>query len=478
MLCPFLPGQEVNVLEVPIQTDSPNDFVQHKATSSIWPEVFTMDPKQKYRKPKPIKSILSLFTEALTPKTTPKANNTIFSAPSSLRRQASKTFQRPLKPALDRRPRSASLTKRSFSGVSRKIRVTKSSGSPAKPASPTAPDVPDFPTRRCLERIVMGNRKPSEIALIPETSLAPQLRCDSKSMHSYGAPSASFLPQDVPHLPWTEKSSVQDSSGPNNASSKSDQIHIGQQRTSSTRSLWEQHQERNTSQRIEMSAHQNLLAVPEINNPHPSSSCQRDGWTLHEPCDGHSHVTYTEPGCGTQRSGLAFSGSLDAVPNRLLKSVSTFNGPNADTPPGLASSSIGADAISPLHLPQPETPSISEFGEDLLDTKIFSDFESPANTPHLEESLKLSLDHRDIVLGGQGTLALSIQNYNLPESDEESLKLRKVRSVPFRPGSGTLSLHDQAGTDLVQPWRNGAEHQSIPLDELVDELAYLGDLII
>lgn len=140
--------------------------------------------------------------------------------------------------------------------------------------------------------------------------------------------------------------------------------------------------------------------------------------------------------------------------------------------PGLASSSVYTGGMSPFHLSQPDTPSISDFGEDLLGGGLSSE----TKYCHL--------------LGTQGprdtsTSSLSngayagFQEYSLSETDQASvLTVCKHPNANLESrGSGT-SFGQNGSTELVHSWNDGSGHQMTALEELVDDLGYLGELII
>lgn len=179
---------------------------------------------------------------------------------------------------------------------------------------------------------------------------------------------------------------------------------------------------------------------------------------------GESRLPYDEVDCGAQ----SFSGSDSS-------SYSTSN----LFSPGLAPGSVYTDAMSPYHLSQPDTPSISEFGGDFLETRTDSNFEphvtlfnvdGPKNvrigsTAHLHDTQYPELD--------------GFQGYSLSETEQASvLTLRKSSSATLESHGGGSPFGKQGSKDLVRSWNDGSEHRITALEELFDDLGYLGEMIV
>lgn len=150
-------------------------------------------------------------------------------------------------------------------------------------------------------------------------------------------------------------------------------------------------------------------------------------------------------------------------------SVSSYTTNNIFSP-GLASSSVYTGGMSPFHLSQPGTPSISDFGEDVLGGGISSD------TNYC--GLPGTQGPRDTSTSGLINRAYpGFQQYSLSETDQTSvLSVRKHPNASLESrGSGT-SFHDSK--ELVHSWNDGSEHRMTALEEFVGDLGYLGELII
>lgn len=134
--------------------------------------------------------------------------------------------------------------------------------------------------------------------------------------------------------------------------------------------------------------------------------------------------------------------------------------------------------LSPHYLSQPESPSVRDFEEawesGYADPPSYLG-SNRGNSP-LADLLPnsspfelLEISHSPNNGGGR------FKGYSLPEPEHASdLTLRKPASVMFSPKQ-ELSSNDH----LVQSWNDGMTHGPITaLDELVDELGYLGKMIV
>ena len=156
--------------------------------------------------------------------------------------------------------------------------------------------------------------------------------------------------------------------------------------------------------------------------------------------------------------------------------------------PYFDSNTTHSNPMSPLHLSQPETPVMSEFGDD-----HFSIWRNSTSLAQLAISDSHDLDQSPprppsraappppaskpstaySVLGG-------FQGYTIPDSDNTSvLTLRKLPSTTFKPADTTSTFSQQSNKkELVESWNDGSEHRMSALSELVEDLGYLGNVII
>ena len=165
---------------------------------------------------------------------------------------------------------------------------------------------------------------------------------------------------------------------------------------------------------------------------------------------------------------------------------------SANFSPCLASNATPGGPMSPCHLSQPETPVTSDFGDEFLPP--VRDSESPAQmrrssgsdldlllarpssravSPHLTRPQGGSTQKSHAVVGG-------FHGYGLPDQDQASVHtIRKLPSIPLNKADGASPLTHQASKqDLVHSWNDGSEDRVTALGELVDDLGYLGEMII
>lgn len=152
-------------------------------------------------------------------------------------------------------------------------------------------------------------------------------------------------------------------------------------------------------------------------------------------------------------------------------SVSSYTTNNIFSP-GLASSSVYTGGMSPFHLSQPGTPTISDFGEDALGGGQSSDT-NYCNIPETQGPW-------DTFTSVLSTRAYAgFQEYSLSETDQASvLTVRKDPNDSLESSRFGNSYGQHSGKDLVHSWNDGSEHRMTALEELVDDLGYLGELII
>ena len=153
---------------------------------------------------------------------------------------------------------------------------------------------------------------------------------------------------------------------------------------------------------------------------------------------------------------------------------------SANFSPCLASNTTHSGLMSPCHLSQPGTPFMSEFGDEFLPTLRGLD------------SLDLDLSARPSSRGGPPKISLpceddgkdshatpgGFQGYTLPDR-ASVLTIRKLPSLTFqKPDASSPFTQQGSRQDLVDSWNDGSERHMTALGELVDDLGYLGQLII
>ena len=165
---------------------------------------------------------------------------------------------------------------------------------------------------------------------------------------------------------------------------------------------------------------------------------------------------------------------------------------SANFSPSLAFNATPSGPISPCHLSQPETPVMSEFGDEFLpplrDSETLAQMgrstsgdldlllASPASRaapPYLPRPQGGDTQHSHATSGG-------FKGYSLPDHDHASvLTIRKLPSIAFKEIHGASPFTQQSSKqDLVHSWNDGSEHRITALEQLVDDLGYLGGVII
>ena len=159
-----------------------------------------------------------------------------------------------------------------------------------------------------------------------------------------------------------------------------------------------------------------------------------------------------------------------------------------DQSPYLDSNTTHSNPMSPLHLSQPETPVMSEFGDEHFSIRrnstspaqlAISDTHSLDQLPPRPPSRAAPPPPASKPATAYSTLG-GFQGYSIPDSDHTSvLTIRKYPSTTFKPAD-TSSNFGQQGTkkELVESWNDGSEHRMSALSELVEDLGYLGTVII
>lgn len=135
--------------------------------------------------------------------------------------------------------------------------------------------------------------------------------------------------------------------------------------------------------------------------------------------------------------------------------------------------------LSPYQLSQLDSPSVRDFeaetditGQSTSGTRdhSFDSFSKPAQT---EEQDTWELHETPRVFAG------GFQGYSLPEDEHASATtLRKHPSTIFSPASHETTSNNQNTNELIQSWNDGSHHPMSALQELVEDLGYLGQVIV
>ena len=200
----------------------------------------------------------------------------------------------------------------------------------------------------------------------------------------------------------------------------------------------------------------------------------------------------TAPGPASTETG-ADLGTSGPAARTLRNSATSSYAASDDYSPYCMSNTTRSDPMSPLHLSQPETPSMSEFGDEVtflrhgsedagapynqLSTDLMNALEFTAASPPSRPPPPPPAPAPPAMNGKPATARIifgTFQGYSLPEDDCASvLTIRKPPSTKFlTKTSSKTSPVDQPGhaKTLVNAWKDGSEH-------LLDDLGYLGDMI-
>lgn len=151
--------------------------------------------------------------------------------------------------------------------------------------------------------------------------------------------------------------------------------------------------------------------------------------------------------------------------------------------PCLASNTTASGQMSPVHLAQPDTPDLLDLNDEEIRWKRDSD-PDPQEIYHVKLNgaqnnasststdpilrLKDNQDHKPHIPGFQG--------YSLPRHDQGSTAtLKKLPSLDLMAPKKVA--HRPSMQHLVQSWDDGAEQRMENLSTMMEEMAYLGDLI-
>lgn len=466
--CPFLPGQQVNVLDVPVQGRSVNGHTRPDSSESFGSAVFTLDPLDKYSRPRPPSSGRDLSAALVDQRGARIPMHD--AAPSCISPQSTggnhSSFETPRTPppkakiVLRGRPRSArSPIKQSIVAIFHKTRWSRSAGSFSR-------QQPEHELHENFMQPVTAIND-SHFAAYKNSSSAADMSCrlDANSSISKvssaknsAAPAEAELSEPFEDLPRV-------AAQPGECDSK--QLHGDIYRDACNPcdgTPWDHLRTRNS---FLEDASANHDSTPSKGAEQPDSALvSGDQFMLnvdhsvdihvinHDDVQYHPH-TYSDSDASSYKSADNFS-------------------------PGLAPSTLQTDAMSPYHLPQPETPSMSEFGDGVFDFKLMSESELQDAVSNVMESDEISL-HR-LRLGSPRSVhdaAYSgCHEYSLPPIEHESPTLSKMLTKNSKSSYSELPLEAHANNHSLQSWNQDFQSSATMSEELIEDLGYLGELII
>ena len=128
-----------------------------------------------------------------------------------------------------------------------------------------------------------------------------------------------------------------------------------------------------------------------------------------------------------------------------------------------------ADLISPSQLSQPDTPMMSEFGEDGLGlSQSTAVFQSPIPSYRLRRD---STPRATVEPSG-------FEGCCLPEVEQAStLTLRNLPAISTNQHDSESIYEQKSRKYLVESWNDGSENPKSAVDDIFEDLSYLGRLI-
>jgi hypothetical protein len=483
--CPFLPGQEVNVLEVPIQVDEGTDVLRRRSCSTDSQSQFTLNPEDKYRVPIPsgpwterpksrhVQSTNNQTSQSADARVSPDirpVSNTSRTTPDPTSTAACESVQPP-------RAKSGTPSVRSRTTV-KKLRRWRSfiSRTPSRRAmeddSLSIP-VPPLP-RRSTAYDESSSRKgrPETVAASSISSPVPPMprrntACDGSAARE-GSPRADAIGQDA-NNPETDSGSTcidvysipapmrEPPPPPPQFIIRHAALDVGSFDDGATpatigeRESWsvasEEHRGADECSGVDLTDVTNDRNTPKHRAVTPRESSTT---TTSEEDAGHlaSHSSEGQKGDLHYSNSVASSRTSGAF-SSVVDSATAYTGTR-----------------SSWRLSQPLTPTTSGFAGLSL------------SFDHADADRLVSQDHGN---GGQPFHHGGFHGYSLPEADHASAltitNLETATSVSS-PSEERVPFESKHRQQIIDAWNDGAEHHQSSMQELVDDLGYLGELII
>lgn len=495
--CPLLPGQTMNILEVPVQTNLVKG--RNVSSTSIDSLVFTLDPSDKYlppgvrraattsaikqRKARPGAAPKIVHRSASTPVQSsypPKTSSSSLVGQSTLRRQRSlgSVFQRM------RQTRSAGSNVKSALAWPRKL--FSRNGQSVKVDSEDIPAVPKLPTQLSAQYSPAKETGFESRIQPPPTTYKNHEICLLAEETAQGSMDVAWPHEDTSvtdYRPefcrtWESHHNAEPRSGGGDTKISSESRH----------STPLEYLENLDAQFAEFSAvvgHDISLLTQEHSAGFlPPSDCADRS----EPLKPRASTGEAMPQPRTSEEQQQAEQKFYAA-NYAYREFSVFSyAASEDGFPDLASNTTHSGPMSPLHLSQPETPTTVAFEEDydadFLQLQRYSGTSAnfaPADPfiqlrgspkPPTREPPPPPPPSKTIPMTPRSTLS-GFQGYSLPQDDYKSVTtIRKLPSSTLQSIKTPPPLPQQSGKeDLVHSWNDGSE-------QTLDDLGYLGQLIL
>ncbi|KAL6720544.1 hypothetical protein ACLMJK_002468 [Lecanora helva] len=498
-LCPLLPGQQVNILDVPVQEELLNDCGE--SSTSLDSMVFTLNPTDKFLNLGARQASITSAVKKPNSQTSPIPHDTQPSGP-----QLSDSESPPKTSASSCVGHSTLDRRQSLVSIFDKLRPTKSAGSNAKSrlawprrllsrngrlaktvADDDVPEVPKLPScfsKRPPALISDGSKSPKHghstaIDVCADSGSSnqsqeasvivpwPQEGIPLGKYHA-SAPCSDDFVQEYRPEPFLGESGASSRNSSNIQCIQRGVKHDMSAEISNPKIHDNMLEEQGQDRRTGASRHHTDLTVDVSHSPKDNAYHIRPSY--------ESFVSESE---AQHRTGYRTSDE----PSRLSYA------PSENFSPGFASSTTCSGPMSPLHLSQPETPVMSDFGDSYdndfvrlkRDSQISADFatdvgsfpelsipQPPSRAPPPPPSRPLSPSSGSLSRTPQPSFG-GFQGYSLP-SDEHASALT-LRKLPSRTLKNSGQSTSPAGKpDLVRSWNDGSKH-------LLDDLEYLGKMI-
>lgn len=480
-VCPILPGQQVNIVEVPVQmVDGSN---RRGSCSSIASNVFTLDPMARYMTPKPSigRAVLESKHHSMSLLSrTNEARDLALKTPQEI--HSSALYQRATIPlSQTRKPKSSgSMTRRLLLSTICKMRGTRSAGFAERRKSSNSHRVCPDKARHAVSEASCAQdcnfssaAKTSTLsaagspgATVTHNALQPTgelLVSMQKALHLVGdlPPEDRWIPLSLG--PMDDEITPNTVGRGNSRGSNLSPYHTPPEQLQKHMAPIE---EALPSYRCLPSVDATLISLCGSGSDTRPADANAVQITLAANDHGRSdrsYPGYDETYYGAHDSSASISSSYTT--NKLFS-------------PGLAASTIQTDGMSPYHLSQPDTPSISEFGGEVLGTRL-----APTSDAHLLSSVRepkalgydsmTSLHDTDYLNPGE------LQGYSLAKAEQASeLTLQKFPTTATASRGVGSTFGKPRSKDLVHSWNDGSEHRITALEELINDLGYLGELIL
>ena len=492
--CPLLPGQKVNILEVPVQVNLVAG--RNVSSTSVDSLVFTLDPKDKYLPPG--------VRRASTTSAIKKRKAQHGPAPKIIHRSASNPMcvETPPQTATSARAGQSTLDRQhSLISVFHRIRRIRSAGSNTKSGvswprkifssegeSTKDEDVPKVP--KIPSQYVPGARNDHDLELPIQR---PQSLCTPDAVASACSATPIGLVNPSGSL---DKTSVNDDQHVSSQLQDADpEGPVTTTPSDSPGSL----EVRYFTPPEHLRAHSTYFEATSFaaENSLPSSiqgAVPESGSSRDHPNPRTAEIQPSQQSESVARTSLVpqISAEQQIVEHEVHVPAYAYPDSSLASPidpdnftPDFASHSTNSGPMSPLHLSQPETPITVDFVEDYRDA--FDIIADPVSYAQLDTSFGAKTElltprppsrappppPPQVQKPMTPRWARSgFQGYSLPDEDHASiLTIRKLPSTSLKPLNEPTSVSSQAENHtFVHPWKNSSE-------PLLDDLGYLRELI-